>query len=159
MILGGDFSAGFWAICGTIFGSSRDGRFWSSVACKGLPPISDEGIDELPVSWSMLLNTLHNGKFIFGLIFGDIFGGWFFGRYLGQFLGPAGMAIFGHQAPISDESIDKLPVSWSMLLNRMHTRKFIFGLMSGVILGAIFWAWRWNIFIDPLFIMINWKRP
>ena len=35
--------------------SSRDGRFWSSEACKGLPPISDEGIDELPVSWSMFL--------------------------------------------------------------------------------------------------------
>lgn len=30
--------------------SSRDGRFWSSEACEGLPPISDEGIDELPVS-------------------------------------------------------------------------------------------------------------
>ena len=30
--------------------SSRDGRFWSSEACKGLPPLSFEGIDELQVS-------------------------------------------------------------------------------------------------------------
>lgn len=30
--------------------SSKDGRFWSSQACFGLPPISDDGIDELPVS-------------------------------------------------------------------------------------------------------------
>ena len=29
--------------------SSKDGRFWSSMACKGLPPIADFGIEELPV--------------------------------------------------------------------------------------------------------------
>ena len=30
--------------------SSSDGRFWSSEACKGLPPLSVKGNEQLPVS-------------------------------------------------------------------------------------------------------------
>ena len=39
--------------------SSRDGRFWSSEACKGLPPLSFEGIDELQVSQYYLYTPLN----------------------------------------------------------------------------------------------------
>ena len=47
----GEFWGDFWGrFLWVIFGAILVDDFWSSVACKGLLPISDEGIDELPVS-------------------------------------------------------------------------------------------------------------
>ena len=43
--------------------SSKDGRFWSSMACKGLPPIAHFGIEELPVRYTVGENRLKRSHF------------------------------------------------------------------------------------------------
>ena len=43
--------------------SAKDGRFWSSLACKGLPPIADFGIEELPVSASSRVRSLTQTRY------------------------------------------------------------------------------------------------
>ena len=140
--------------------SSRDGRFWSSVACKGLPPISTEGIDELPVSWSMFLTQCTLGSFwgayFWSYFLGVIFWAVFLGDIWGNFWVQQGwpfLVIGGLQrAPayfkrrhwrIAGKLINvfKQDAHWDIFLGRV---------ISWVILGD-FWGWFWEQFWGMIF--------